>query len=227
MKHVIYRTEHYSRGGAFLGEEEYDAYFQTLDNDIMMDIAVQPPVGCRLLLPKLVPSRISEKQWEKLCSKKPGYQLRYASLYDEDQLRYAIYAIYERMVEDDDYLEPYMAHVSIGETGDVTLDMCVVPTDYDLHDIHITKWDAVDSFGETGGSASRGISISAAKDPAGDKGVTVFYDDLHISGRWISMEQVSPRLFVYHCRNSLFRFDVSFNIERYPWDGDYESLLHH
>ena len=40
------------------------------------------------------------------------------------------------------------------------------------------------------------------------------------------MEQVRPRVFVYHCHNALFRFDVTFNLERDAWDGDYESLLH-
>lgn len=226
MKHVIYHTDYYDHAGNILRDEEYDANFNTFPDDKeALDRAAQPPIGCRLLLPKLVPSRLSKEQWEALIAKQPNYQLRYASLYDTDD-GYAIYAIYERFFESDELPELYMACVSFGENDNVTLDMCVVPMDYDLGNEHVTKWDEVEAKeGETV-KTENCIRIVSCEDPRKDKQIRVYYGGWTISGKWDTMEQVRPRVFVYHCHNALFRFDVTFNLERDLWDGDYESLLH-
>lgn len=225
MKHVIYHTDYYDHAGNILRDEEYDAYFNTLPDDDSEDTEKLPPIGYRLLQPKLVPSRLSNEQWESLIAKQPDYQLRYASLFDTDE-GYAIYAIYERIIEDDELPELYMACVSFGENDDVTLDMCVVPMDYDLGNEHVTKWDEVEAKeGETV-KTENCIRIISCADPDKDKQVRVYYGDWTISGKWDTIEQVRPRVFVYHCHNALFRFDVTFNLERDAWDGDYESLLH-
>lgn len=138
MKHVIYHTDYYDHAGNILRDEEYDANFNTFPDDKKaLDRAAQPPIGCRLLLPKLVPSRLSKEQWEALIAKQPDYQLKYASLFDTDE-GYAIYAIYERIFEDDELPELYMACVSFGENDDVTFNLERDPWDGDydslLHD---------------------------------------------------------------------------------------------
>ena len=221
MKHVIYHTDYYDHAGNILRAEEYDANFNTFPDDKeALDRAAQPPIGCRLLLPKLVPSRLSKEQWEALIAKQPDYQLKYASLFDTDE-GYAIYAIYERIFEDDYPPEPYLVEVSFEGGNDLRLELCVAPTDYDLGDVHITKWEAIGPNAE-----DKGISIAASDNPNQDKQVSIYYDHWTILGVWDTMEQVEPRVFVYHCHNALFRFDVTFNLERDSWDGDYESLLH-
>lgn len=74
MKHVIYHTDYYDHAGNILRDEEYDANFNTFPDDKeALDRAAQPPIGCRLLLPKLVPSRLSKEQWEALIAKQPDY----------------------------------------------------------------------------------------------------------------------------------------------------------
>ena len=225
MKHVIYHTDYYDQAGNILREEEYDAYFRTLPEEGSTDIAKCPPVGCRLLQPKLVPSRLTKEQWEILKAKQPDYQVRYASLFDTDD-GYAIYAIYERVFEDVDFQEEYMACVSFGENEELTLGMCVVPEDYDLGFEHVTRWDEVAPRDGDIVNTEKGIRIVSSSDPKMDKGVSIHYGGWTISGKWDTMEQIEPRIIVYHCHNSLFRFDITFNLERYPWDGDYESLLH-
>lgn len=225
MKHVIYYTEYYDRLGNFLRKEECDAFFFTLPDDTeALDIAAQPPIGCRLLLPKLLEDKVSEGDWRAFAAKKPDYQLKYASQYDVGD-GVAIYSVYERLFEENEPHEPYSVHVSIGDGEDLTLDMCVVPLDYDLGDIHVTRWAKVTQE-EDVFMASKGIDVVASSNPANDKEVHIYYGDWAIRGRWYSMEQIAPFEFVYHCRNSLCRFDVIFNIERYTWDGNYESLLH-
>ena len=224
MKHVIYHTDYYDHAGNILRDEECDAYFNTLPDDDSADTEKRAPIGCRLLEPKFVPSRLTKEQWESLMVKQSDYQLRYASLFDTDE-GYAIYAIYERVYEDDELQEMYMACMSFGKNDDVTLDMCVVPLDYELGDEHVTQWDEVEEKeGETV-KTENSISIVSSADPKKDKQVRVYHGGWTIFGKWDTMEQVRPRVFVYHCHNALFRFDVTFNLERDAWDGDYESLL--
>jgi len=208
MKHVIYRTEYYSNTGAFLRDEENDAYFNTIENDPTIEFEVKPPIGCRLLQPKLVPSRISKEQWAVLSTKKPDYQLKYASLYDVDKDRYAIYAIYERFFEEEESNEVYSLCVSIGSKKELTLYLFVIPVDYDLGDRHTTKWDAVNFDGTTPVKTEDCVHITS------NNKVTIFYKDFTIEGEWLSMEQISQYEFVYHCQNSIFPFDITINIER-------------
>lgn len=225
MKHVIYHTDYYDHAGSILRDEECDAYFNTLPDDDSADTEKRAPIGCRLLEPKFVPSRLTKEQWESLMAKQPDYQLRYASLFDTDE-GYAIYAIYERVYEDDELQEMYMACMSFGKNDDVTLDMCVVPLDYELGDEHVTQWDEVEEKeGETV-KTENSIRIVSCADPEKDRQIRVYYGGWTISGKWDSMEQVRPYVYVYHCHNALFRFDVTFSLERDSWDGDYESLLH-
>ena len=95
MKRVIYHTEYYDNNGQFLREEEQDAYFNTLPQD-SSQLEIEPPIGCRLLQPKLVPSKLSKEQWEYLKAKKTDSELKYASLCEEGNGGYSIYAIYEQ-----------------------------------------------------------------------------------------------------------------------------------
>ena len=219
MKHVIYRTEYYSHAGVLLREEESDAYFNTIENDPTIEFEAKPPIGCRLLQPKLVPSRISKEQWAVLSTKKPDYQLKYASLYDIDNEQYAIYAIYERYFEEESS-EAYSLCVTIGSKREVSLYLTVIPVDYDLVDFHTTKWDAIEYDGITPIKTGDCVHI------ASNNKVTIFYKDFTIEGEWESMEQISKCEFVYHCHNSLFHFDITISIERGEWNGDYEELLH-
>lgn len=207
MKHVIYSIEFYSGNGTFLREEEIDAYFNTIPEDSSGSQEKVPPIGCRLLQPKLVPSRLTKEQWEHLCAKKPDYILRYASLYDVDENQYAIYAIYERMIEGESE-EVYSLNVSIGKDNEVCLFLLVQPVDYDLGDCHLTRWDAVSYEGTTLVQTDDCVNITS------NKKVTIFYKDFTIEGKWLSMEQISKHEFVYHCKNSLFPFDITINIER-------------
>lgn len=209
MKHVIYYTEYYDHLGNLLRKEENDAYFNTFPDDKeALDIAAQPPVGCRLLLPKLLSGKLSEGDWRAFAAKKPDYQLKYASQYDVDD-GFAIYAIYEQLLDDEEFPEPYMVHVSFGAGNELTLDLCVAPLDYDLGDIHITRWEAVGPDAE-----DKGISIVAGDNSTQDRQITIYYEDWTVSGRWETMEQVSKDVFKYHCHNSLFPFTVTINIER-------------
>ena len=102
MKHVIYYTEFYSNNGTSLRAEESDAYFNTIQGDYSDFREKVPPIGCRLLQPKLVPSRLTKEQWEHLCAKKPDYELKYASLCDGENGEYSIYAIFEKWLGDED-----------------------------------------------------------------------------------------------------------------------------
>lgn len=121
--------------------------------------------------------------------------------------------------------EEYMAHVSFGGSEEVTLDMCVVPENYDLEDEHITKWDEVKAHEGQMVKTENGIRLVSSSNPIQDKQVHLFYGGWTISGKWDTKEQVSKDIFIYHCHNSLFRFDITFNMEHEPWDGNYESLL--
>ncbi len=227
MKHVIYHTEYYNRNEMFCQrEEECDAYFNTLPEDDSANTERRAPIGCRLLQPKLLESQLTKEQWETLAAKKPDYQLRYASMYDVDENQYAIYAIYERVFETDNEPEEYSACVSFGENDEVTLDLCVVPQDHESLDEHMTYWEEVTPQDGEIVKTGNGISIVSSTKPDRDKMVRVSYGAWSITGKWDAMEQESPGIFIYHCHNSLFRFDITFNIERYLWDGNYESLLH-
>lgn len=121
--------------------------------------------------------------------------------------------------------EEYMAHVSFGGSEKVTLDMCVASENYDLEDEYITKWDEVKAHEGQMVKTENGIRLVSSSNPIQDKQVQVFYGGWTISGKWNKMEQISPLLFVYHCQNDLFLFDITFSRKRYPWDGNYESLL--
>ncbi|MBR2166856.1 MAG: hypothetical protein IJ920_00740 [Paludibacteraceae bacterium] len=225
MKHVIYHTDYYDHAGNILRDEECDAYFNTLPDDDSESMEKFPPNGCRLLELKIVPDRLTKEQWESLMAKQPDYQLRYASLFDTDE-GYAIYAIYERLCEDDELQKMYMGCIAFGQNDDVTLDMCVVPLDYELGDEHVTQWDEVEEKeGETV-KTENSIRIVSCADPEKDRQIRVYYGGWTISGKWDLMEQVRPYVYVYHCHNALFRFDVTFSLERDAWDGNYESLLH-
>ena len=220
MRHVIYRTEYFNRAGVLVRAEESDAYFNTMEGDPTLEFETQPPIGCRLLQPKLVPSRISAEQWEVLKSKKTDYELKFASLYDVNKDQYAIYAIYERIFKEEESEEVYSLSVSMGNNDEVCLHLLVLPVDYDLGDCHTTRWDAIEYDGITPVKKDDCVHITS------DKKVTIFYKDFTICGVWDTMEQITKDRFVYHCYNSLFSFDVTINIERDTWDGDYEKLLH-
>lgn len=230
MKHVIYHTEYYNRNEMFcLREEECDAYFNTIPEDSSALQETIPPIGCRLLLPKLVPSRLTKEQWEHLRIKKPDYELKYASLCDGENGEYSIYAIYEKWLGDEkdgEISEVLPVCISFGENDDVTLDMHVIPIDYTLIDKHITRWDEALFEGTNISRAGNYITIIASPGTKEDKKVIIYHNGWTIVGKWDTMEQVSKGIFVYHCCNSLFRFSVTINIERESWDGDYESLLH-
>ena len=220
MRHIIYRTEYYNRAGELLRDEESDAYFNTMEGDPTLEFEAQPPVGCRLLQPKLVQSRINKEQWEILKARKSDYELKYASLYDVDEDQYAIYAIYERIFKEEESDESYSLGVTMGSNDEVCLHLDVIPIDYDLGDCHTTRWDAIEYDGITPVKTDSCVHI------ASDKAVTIFYKEFSIVGVWDSMEQISKGEFVYHCHNSLFSFKITINIERYSWDDDYEKLLH-
>ena len=136
MKHVIYHTEYYDRNEMFcLREEECDAYFNTIPEDSSALQETIPPIGCRLLLPKLVPSRLTKEQWEHLRIKKPDYELKYASLCDGENGEYSIYAIYEKWLGDEkdgEISEVFPVCVSFGENEDVALFLHAIPIDYAL-----------------------------------------------------------------------------------------------
>ena len=220
MRHVIYRTEYFNRAGEFLRDEESDAYFNTMEGDPTLEFEAKPPIGCRLLQPKLVPNRLSKEQWKVLRSEKSDYELKYASLYDVDENQYAIYAISERVFKDEESNEVYILSVSMGSNDEVCLHLLVLPIDYDLGDNHITRWDAIDYDGITPIKTDDCVHIVS------DKEVTIFYKDFVIKGKWESMEQISQYEFVYHCRNSLFPFDISINLQREDsWSDNYEDYL--
>ena len=208
MRHVIYRTEYFNRAGELLRDEESDAYFNTMEGDPTLEFEAQPPVGCRLLQPKIVQSRINKEQWEILKSKKSDYELKYASLYDVDENQYAIYAIYERIFKDEESEDVYSLSVTMGRNDEVCLHLDVLPIDYDLGDCHITRWDAVRYDGITPMKTEDCVHITS------NKTVTIFYKDFTIEGEWSSMEQISKYEFVYHCCNSIFLFDITINIKR-------------
>ena len=220
MKHVIYRTEYFNRAGELLRDEESDAYFNTIEKDPTINFEAKPPIGCRLLQPKLVPSRLSKEQWEVLQSKMPDYKLKYASMYDVDENQYAIHAIYERVFENEESNEVYTLSVSMGSNNEVCLHLLVLPVDYDLGDSHITRWDAVDYDGITPIKTDDCVHITS------NKKVIIFYKDFTIEGEWSSMDQISKYEFVYHCRNSLFPFDISINLQREDsWSDNNEDYL--
>ena len=88
--------------------------------------------------------------------------------------------------------------------------LLVQPVDYDLGDCHLTRWDAVSYEGTTLVKTDDCVHITSKKE------VIISYKDFSITGKWETMEQVSKDIFVYHCRNSLFPFDIT--IERYLWN---------
>ena len=217
MKHVIYSTEFYSGNGTFLREEENDAYFNTLPEDSSGSQEKIPPIGCRLLQPKLVPSRLTKEQWEHLCAKKPDYELKYASLCDGENGEYSIYAIFEKWLgdeDDGDISEVFPICVSFGENEDLTLDMHVIPIDYALDDKHITRWDEALFEGTNISKTDNYITIVASPETTKDKQVIIYHNGWTIVGKWDKMEQVSKDNFVYHCHNSLFPFKITINIEK-------------
>jgi len=125
-----------------------------------------------------------------------------------------------------DLPEMYIAGVLFGDNNELTLDMCVIKEEYDVTDEHIVRWDEVEVKEEGTFKTENYIRIVSCADPKIDRQVCVFHNGWTITGKWDTMEHVQPHIFVYHCHNAIFRFDVLFNIERDSWDGDYESLLH-
>ena len=218
MKHVIYNTAYFDSNGQFLREEEQDAYFNTLPQDELELPDDFPPVGCRLLQPKLVPSRLSKAQWEYLKAKKPDCELKYASLVDGENGNYSLYAIYEKWLgyeKNGEISSVYPIAVSFGDKEEVTLEMHVIPFDYQLEDEHITRWDEA-LFKETDISRTENyIKIISSPNPAQDKQVIIHHNSWTISGKWETMTQQPDGLFVYHCRNSLFAFTITINIKQY------------
>lgn len=130
------------------------------------------------------------------------------------------------MIEVLENREPFMVCVSFGGSEDVTLDMCVVKEEFDLDGDRITRWyEEIPREGETV-RTDNGISIRSSDNPEKDKRVAVYYGALSIWGKWDTREEDPERTIIYHCYNTLFRFDIMFDISHDPWDGDYESLLH-
>ena len=219
MKHVIYHTDYFDSNGQFLREEEQDAYFNTLPQDELELPEDIPPVGCRLLQPKLVPSRLSKAQWDYLGAKKPDYELKYASLVDGENGNYSLYAIYEKWLgyeKNGEISSVYPIAVSFGDKEEVTLEMHVIPFDYQLDDEHITRWDEALFEGTDISRTENYIKIISSPDPAQDKQVIIHHNSWTISGKWETMTQHPDGLFVYHCRNSLFAFDITINISLAP-----------
>ena len=219
MKHVIYSTEFYSGNGTFLREEENDAYFNTLPEDSSGSQEKVPPIGCRLLQPKLVPSRLTREQWEHLCAKKPDYELKYASLCEEGNGGYSIYAIYEQWLgyeKDGEISSVYPVAVSFGDKEEVMLEMHVIPMDYIAGEEHITRWDEALFEGTDISRTENYIKIISSPDPAQDKQVIIHHNSWTISGKWETMTQHPDGLFIYHCRNSLLAFDITINISLAP-----------
>ena len=218
MKHVIYHTDYFDSNGQFLREEEYDAYFNTLPQNELEFPEDIPPVGCRLLQPKLVPSRLSKAQWEYLRTKKPDYELKYASLVDGENGNYSLYAIYEKWLgyeKNGEISSVYPVAVSFGDKKEVTLEMHVIPFDYQLEDEHITRWDEALFEGTDISRTENYIKIISSPDSEKDKQVIIHRNDWTLSGKWETMVQQPDGLFVYHCRNSLLAFDITINIEQY------------
>ena len=219
MKHVIYHTAYFDSNGQFLREEEQDAYFNTLPQDELELPDDFPPVGCRLLQPKLVPSRLSKAQWEYLKAKKPDYELKYASLVDGENGNYSLYAIYEKWLgyeKNGEISSVYPIAVSFGDKEEVTLEMHVIPFDYQLDDEHITRWDEALFEGTDISRTENYIKIISSPDPAQDKQVIIHHNSWTISGKWETMTQQPDGLFIYHCRNSLLAFDITINISLAP-----------
>ena len=219
MLHVIYHTAYFTNDGAFLSCKELDACFNTIEDEHNYSLAEQPQIGCRLLLPKLELNRnISPKHREYLCSKHPDNNLKFASVSEIDDdfgTICELYAIYERYIQDEESGEPYSIEVSIGQSNDVCLHLFAIPVDYDEVYYHTTKWDSVDF--ECNVKTGDCVRISSNRD------VTIFYKDWQINGKWETMEQNSEDDFVYHCRSSLFSFDITISIKRGTWDEDNEK----
>jgi len=219
MLHVIYHTAYFTNDGAFLSCKELDACFNTIGDEHNYTLAERPQIGCRLLLPKLELNRnISPKYREYLQSKHPDHNLKFASVSEIDDdfgTICELYAIYERYIQDEESGEPYSIEVSIGQSNDVCLHLIAIPTDYDGVYYHTTKWDSVDF--ECNVKTGDCVHISSNRD------VTIFYKDWQINGKWETMEQNSEDDFVYHCRSSLFSFDITISIKRGTWDEDNEK----
>ena len=216
MKRVIYHTEYFDNNGQFLREEEQDAYFNTLPQD-SSQLEIEPPIGCRLLQPKLVPSKLSKEQWEYLKAKKPDSELKYASLCEDANGGYSIYAIYEQWLgyeKNGEISSVYPVAVSFGDKEEVMLEMHVFPMDYIAGEEHITRWDEALFEGTDISRTENYIKIISSPDPAQDRQVIIYHNNWTISGKWETMEQVFKDIFVYHCHNSLFPFKITINIEK-------------
>ena len=218
MKRVIYHTEYFDNNGQFLREEEQDAYFNTLPQD-SSQLDIEPPIGCRLLQPKLVPSKLTQEQWEYLKAKKPDSELKYASLCEDGNGGYSIYAIYEKWLgyeKNGEISSVYPVAVSFGEKEEVMLEMHVIPFDYQLDNEHITRWDEGLFEGTDISRTENYIKIISSPDPQKDKQVIIHHNGWTISGKWETMIQHPDGLFIYHCRNSLLAFDITINISLAP-----------
>ena len=219
MKHVIYHTEYIDAKGMFQREEEYEAYFNTLPSDFHCS-ARMAFNGRRLLNPAHRECHLSKEQLECLKSKKPGYELKYVSIYDVDDGNRAIYAIYEKMIPDEKSKAIYSASVEIGEENNgVSFAMDVFPTDYDLsYDEHITRWDGVRCAGTDILPTDDWISFCESSDAAKDRHVTIVHGNLSMFGICEKMIRKNKFVTEYHCRNSLFPFIITLNTALTPED---------
>lgn len=214
MKHIIYYTEFYNSDGTFLRKEESDAYFDTIHPENQSHLGNKPPIGCFLLLPKLLSNKLSKEHWANLAAKKPDYQLKYATLCEESTGNYSIYAIYERVIAEEKAGQVYSIALSMGRQDEVSLDLNVIPTDYDIGGEHVTLWDEVAFEGTTRYITDNYVCIKASQDPSEDRKIIIHHSGWTVIGKWETMEQVSKDIFVYHCHNSLFLFKLTINIEK-------------
>lgn len=138
---------------------------------------------------------------------------------DGENGNYSLYAIYEKWLgyeKNGEISSVYPIAVSFGDKEEVTLEMHVIPFDYQLDDEHITRWDEALFVGTDISRTENYIKIISSPDPAQDRQVIIYHNNWTISGKWETMTQHPDGLFIYHCRNSLLAFDITINISLAP-----------
>ena len=85
----------------------------------------------------------------------------------------------------------------------------------DLSNEHITRWDEVEIKGIEMLKTDNYVKIQSCPNSPIDKRVVVHHENWTITGRWKSMEQISQHVFVYHCKNTLFPFSITINLEQF------------
>ena len=212
MKHVIYHTEYIDAEGRFLREEEYDAYFNTVPSDIQ-GLERTAFNGYRIFNPTHRKCNIGKEHLERLKSKKPDYELKYVSIFGAEEDQRAIYAIYEKMLPDDEYGVIYSAGVEIGEENNgVSFSLDVTPIDYDiLYNEHVTRWDGIRCDGTGIFPTGDWISFLESPEDDKDKRVSVVHGNWSLHGKWEKIIHKNKFITEYHCRNSLFPFVIILN----------------